>query len=207
MIRIFLFSTLCVAGCSPEQALQAERESLDTGVEDTVTDSQEVDDTAPATSPAWYVVRADLAVAGGAPVAEGAVVSIDVVDADLERTDCVVELDPAGLRAVTVTVAEPGSLWWELPVVPVAESCATLPSTLTLGLGSLDPDVRARLGAVQLDTVADSLFGAYLLLDGAATAYGYAGTESDLAGDNPALLPPPDGRYRLAPLYLAPLPD
>lgn len=208
MTRFFLLVLLCAVGCSPNRSLEGAGGTFDTAASDSADDTGEMDDdTGPSIEPAWYVVRADLTVADGLPVPDGAELSIDVVDADLERTDCVVELDPSGLAAATVDGAEPGSLWWELPVVPTTASCATLPTTLTLGVGSLDPDVRARLGTVHLDAVADSLFGAYFLLDGAITAYGYAGTANDLFGDDLAALPPPDGLYRLAPLYLAPLPE
>jgi len=173
-------------------------DATDTAVDDT--------DTGAAENPAWYVVRADLTVLDGVASASAAVVSLDVVDADLERTDCVVPLSSDGVTGDESATVD-GFVWWTIPVVPVETACAPLPDTLTVGIGAMHPDVRARLGSVGHDDIADSLYAAYLILDDAPAAFGYAGTASDLAGDDVAAWPAPDGLYRLAPLYLVPLPD
>lgn len=212
MIRCSVLSLLggaiSLAGCA-DDALRADTtESSDSGDVGSFDDTAVQDgDTGPPSDPSWYVVRADLTIAGGVGTAEAADVDLEVVDADLVRTNCEVALDTSGLAGTSVDGAEPGSVWWELPVVPTSASCATLPGMLSLGVGSLHPDVRARLGAVGHDDIADSLFGAWLVVDGELTAYGYAGTATDLVGDDDAALPPPDGLYRLAPLYLVPLPE
>ncbi|MES2642052.1 MAG: hypothetical protein V4850_21390 [Myxococcota bacterium] len=174
----------------------------DTALEDT-------SDSALPADPAWYVVRADLSVVGGVASPEAATVAIDVIDADLERVNCVVDL-AADLVTGATAETEPDSdaVWWDVPVRSDAAPCAILPDTLQLGVGALHPDVRARLGAVGHDDIADSLYGAWLRADGGAvTVYGYAGTATDLFGDDVAVLPPPDGLYRLAPLYVVALPD
>lgn len=163
------------------------------------------DDAELAENPAWYVVRAELRVVAGEASAEGASVSIEVIDADLERITCVVDLTPA---LVTAAEPEPEAVWWNVPVRSASAPCATLPDTILLGVGSLHADVRARLGTVGHDDIADSLYGAWLRADaGDIAAFGYAGTASDLVGDEIAVLPPPDGLYRLAPLYVVALPE
>jgi hypothetical protein len=163
-------------------------------------------DTGAPTAPAWYVVRAALAVIDGLPSAAGASITVDIVDEDLDRVDCSVDLDAALVVAgPAADSSEP--LWWEVPVSPATAPCAPIPDTLALGVGALEPDIRARLGTVGVDDVADSLYGAYLRADaGETSTYGYAGTETDRQGDDVATLPPPDGVYQLAPLYLLPLP-
>ncbi len=207
----FLFSTLLLsAGCADYALDNAElapgndtarvMDTFDTGEEDP-------DSGGEPRSPAWYVVRAELAVENGAPSAQGAQVTLDVVDADLVRTDCIVELATDGIVAGDAATDDSVPLWWELPVVPATETCALLPETLVIGLGAMVPDVRAQLGTVDHDDIAESLYAAFLLLDGDAAAFGYAGTVTDLLGDDAATNPPPDGLYQLAPLYLVPLPQ
>lgn len=166
-------------------------------------------DSALPSNPAWYVVRADLSVVGGVASPEAATITIDVIDADLERINCVVDL---ASDLVTSAGAESEldieGVWWNVPVRSDIAPCANLPDMLQLGVGPLHPDVRARLGTVGHDDIADSLYGAWLRADeGAVTVYGYAGTATDLFGDDAATLPPPDGLYRLAPLYVVALPD
>lgn len=209
MIRFLCFPFLLLAGCS-DSALSNELAPADdsstrlTGNDDT---GVEDDDTSAPPAPAWYVVRADLGLTNGAPVADGATVTVDVIDADLERVNCIVELAVDGIVATAVDGADATTVWWEVPVAPLEAPCATLPDELLLGVGAMHPDVRARLGSVGNDDIADSLYGAYLALDGEVAAFGYAGTASDLLGDDVAVVPPPDGLYRLSPLYLVPLPE
>jgi hypothetical protein len=206
MIRFSLLFSLPLAGCA-DASLRGAAELLDTGGQDAAYDTAvKGEDTSLPEDPAWYVVRAELPILGGVAAAEGATVALDVVDRDRSRVNCSVELDASGLTAGTVAAADPGSVWWALPVVDTTDVCAPLPETLLLGVGVLGPDVRARLGTVGQDAVANSLYGAYLVLDDAAVVFGYAGTATDLLGDDVAVLPPPDGLYRVAPLYLVPLP-
>jgi hypothetical protein len=204
---ITTFLGLLLAGCSADYDMSKEVDAAfdDTaGAADTDADETGDVDTEPALEPAWYVVRASLSVVDGVASASDATVAVEVIDADLERVDCTVPLDTA---AVVAGPADPDVLWWDLRVDPLEAPCAPLPATLSLGVGTLHPDARARLGAVGYDAVADSLFGAWIRPDdGEAAAYGYAGTEADLTGDDPAVFPPPDGRYALAPLYVLALP-
>lgn len=169
-------------------------------------DSGVLDDTAAPEVPTWYVVRAALSIEGGLAVPTGAEVTVDIVDADLERVNCSFSL---AIDALDAAPESPGEgVWWELPVDAPNDACAALPASLILGVGALPSDVRARLGSVGLDDVADSLYGAWILPDGAESpsAFGYAGTAADLAGDDAAALPPPDGAYTLSPLFLLALP-
>lgn len=208
-LRLLLLAPLAAACADYNMSKAGERAASDTGPawdgDDTSVDS----DTGVAlrTFPAWFVIRADLAVEDGLPTGEGASVTIDVVDADLVRTDCVVPLVTEGIEAMDAPNGDDGSLWWEIPVAPATETCAELPPTLRVGIGSMHPDVRARLGSVGQDGVAESLYAAYMVHAGSVAAFGYAGTATDMLGDDTALLPVPDGLYRLAPLYLVPLPD
>lgn len=207
MFRHLLHLALLVglAGCA-DYKVGAMEDNASAPIDDDTGDSSDAD-TAPEPVPTWYVVRAELTILGGLAVADGAAVQIDVVDADLERIDCTFALPVTDLRVPAAPPAEAG-VWWELPVEAPEDACARLPGTLTLGVSELHPDVRARLGTVNLDDVADSLYGAWILVEGATepSVYGYAGTAVDLAGDDVAALPPPDGTYTLAPLYLLELP-
>lgn len=161
------------------------------------------DDTPP---PDGWAPLATLAIVGGLPSADGAVVDVEFVSAEEDATSCTVTLDVAALTPDVAADATEVWAWWEFDVVTADVACALLPATLGLGVGELLPDVRARLGADGYDDVADSLFGAYVRVDGGEVwTYGYAGTEADLAGDDLAAAPPPDGTYTLAPLYLLPL--
>ncbi|MDP2307641.1 MAG: hypothetical protein Q8P18_16580 [Pseudomonadota bacterium] len=204
-----LLPLVLLVGCA-DYDLSAGDYAKDDTAGATDADDSAVDDSADteeATDPAWYVVRADLTVAGGVATPDAASISVEIIDADLERISCVVAVSP---DQVTAAEAEPDSetVWWAVPVRSANAPCATLPDTLLLGVGPLHPDARARLGSVGHDAIADSLFGAWLQADGGdITVFGYAGTASDLLGDDTAVLPPPDGLYRLAPLYVVPLPE
>lgn len=201
------------SGCAAYDAAKAEDGSFDSASGATTdadssgspTDTT-TSDTALPLSPAWYAVDATLTVLGGFPVGSPGAVSLTVVDADLARVACTVPLDTSALGA-----GPPGTstvwLWWTLPVTPVEESCASLPETISLGLGELVPDVRAELGAVGLDQASDALYGAYLLADGASNVtFGVGATEAGFDGEGAAGQPVPDGTYTLQTLFLVPLP-
>ncbi|MFN7143837.1 MAG: hypothetical protein ACK4YP_08690 [Myxococcota bacterium] len=209
-VRLLPLLAPLVAGCADYNMSNVKTEGAsDTGDPSDAGDTAVDSDTGVGlrTFPAWFVIRADLAVEDGLPSGEGASVTIDVVDADLIRTDCVVPLVPEGITAMDAPNGDDGSLWWQIPVTPADEACADLPPTLRVGVGAMHPDVRARLGSVGQDAVAESLYAAYMVYAGDVAAFGYAGTAADLLGDDVAALPVPDGLYRLAPLYLVPLPE
>lgn len=211
MTTRLLLALLGASGCS-DYDLGAERaprsdtgwggdaggDTADTGPNDTDTDLDEV-------PPDGWVLHARLAAVGGVPVADGADVRVAFVNGDAGEVACEVPLDPAGVVAGT-SPEDVVALWWELPALAEAEACGPLPATLGVGVGELHASARARLGTVGLDTVADSLYGAYVRADdGPVYVLGYAGTDGDLAGDDVATTPPPDGTYTLAPLYVLPL--
>jgi hypothetical protein len=209
MRRELLPLLLCLGACSDNSIKGSFEPGADTaaGTDPADTDTgADTEDTGAPIDPVWYTVRADLAVIDGVASGEGAVLAIDVVDADLERTDCVVTLDTSGVVAGEAT-DDGVAAWWATPVTPVATPCARLPSTLVLGVGPLLPDIRARLGAVGQDDIADSLYGAYVQNGAGETTFGYAATDLDLTGDDLAAIPLPDGLYHLAPLYLLALSD
>jgi hypothetical protein len=211
MYRMRSLSFLLLFGCAADFEMGAITENSDDTGRYAAPDTapEDTSDSALPADPTWYVVRADLSVIGGVASPEAATVAIDVIDADLERVNCVVDL-AADLVTGATAESEPDSdaVWWTVPVRSDTAPCANLPDTLQLGVGALHPDVRARLGTVGHDDIADSLYGAWLRADeGAVTVYGYAGTATDLFGDDVAALPPPDGLYRLAPLYVVALPD
>jgi len=208
-MNIVIFFGLLLAGCSSAYDMAKGDEA---SFEDTAvgggTDSDTGDlDSVPVIEPAWYVVRASLSVLDGVASAVDSAVTLEVIDADLARIDCTVALGTDGLLAGEVD-GELGVVWWYVPVEPVEPPCAPLPAALSLGVGTLHPDARARLGAVGYDGVADSLYGAWIREeDGGPSVYGYAGTAADLTGDDAAVFPPPDGLYSLAPLYVIALPS
>ncbi len=203
MRTLFLLVPLgaCADDNPPAERGGPEPTAPDSGASDAV-----LEDTGEPLQPAWWVVRAQLAVVDGAGSLQDAAVEVDIVDADLERIACSFALDTS-----TLTVGVPDdadvAVWWELGVVLPADACATLPGSLGLGIGTLLPDVRARLGSVGYAEVADSLYGAFVRAgDTPLAVYGYAGTTEDRAGAGEAEWPLPDGRYTLDPLYLLALP-
>jgi hypothetical protein len=97
--------------------------------------------------------------------------------------------------------------WWTFSV-PDGGNCGdaevVAPASLGMGIGPLDPEVRARLGTVDLDGEADQLWGGWLAAEeGEPSAFGYAQPST---GGISADAPPPDGTYTLEPLLLHPLP-
>ena len=195
---------LLLSACS-DNAISGNADPKDTatdgtGGDDTAEDTGSIED--PAT-PAWYAVNAVVTLTGGAPDPSTASVEVEVVDEDLVRIDCTVALDPSALTGAAVP-SDDVYTWWTLPVTPLEDPCTTLPTTIELGLGTLDPEVRARLGSVDLDDVAEQLWGAWMRVDGGdlwATRYATAASGPDAAS-----MPPPDDTYTLVPLFLVPLP-
>jgi hypothetical protein len=186
---------------------KGDADSAGTAPEDTSdADTGELDDSY---LPDGWVLSADLPVVGGIPSLEGAAVTLEVVDSVQRGVACSMTLDTAGLAVSELTPDPTVWAWWTLDVVPLDEPCEeALPTTLGLGVGELVGDIRARLGTVEHDEVADSLYGAYLASDdGVVYVFGYAGTDGDLAGEDAASNPPGDGVYHLAPLYVFPLAD
>lgn len=212
MLRIFLATSLIgCAGCS-DSALSKEDVATFDGADTGMMDTDDVDEDTP--PPDAWTARATLAITDGAPSLDGAAVTIDLVaTGDETPVDCPVQLDVSGLVASTPPEAADGAVyaWWTLPIVPVDDdTCAVagLPEIVGIGIGTLHPDQRARLGAYGYDDVADSIFGAYLSTgDEAVYAFGFAGTADDLLGDDAAADPPPDGVYAVQPLFLFALPE
>ncbi len=197
---LLLFALACTdaeLALAPGDAAGADNENADT---DTQFDTGDTDEDRPLV-PAWYSLAAELSVAGGDADLPGAEVWLVLADADLEREDCRLAVDP--LVEGTPPVGGPALLaWWELPVdaACVPEGA---PARLGFGVGELSPEVRARLGTVEREDDADTLYGAWLVADGAeAFPFGYA--ESAGGYDDAAV---PDGSLRLEPLLLVELPE
>jgi len=155
--------------------------------------------------PTWWTLSARVEVRDAAPALDGVEVRLQVLDGNSTDTLCETTLDTTEVLA-GVPPDDTIGWWWELDVQPddgCDDVAAALPTHLGVGIGELVPDVRARLGSVALDPVADSLYGAYVQAD-ADTVYtfGWAGTDADIAGDDIAQQPPPDGQYRVEPLFL-----
>lgn len=192
--------------CSPEAGLSAKESPEDGGLGgDTAnegTDDSEADDDVEVS---WFAPAARLMVADGAGSAEGAEIHLRQADARGEDVRCDVPLDVTDLEAAAPPSASV-SLWWELPeVVPADDRCvgASLPQSLGLGIGVLDPEVRARLGTVDRDDEADALYGAWVRIDGGEVlAVGFAAPTDT---SEPASEAPPDDVYDLEPLFLFPV--
>lgn len=200
MILVLLLSACSDSSLAVKDDGSKDTANAGTDSWDTEGDTGQIDD--PAT-PAWYTVNAVVALAAGAPDPSTAMIEIEVVDEDLVRIDCSVALDPAELSGDQVP-NEDIYTWWALPVTPLEDPCTTLPTTLELGLGTLDAEVRARLGTVDLEDSAGQLWGAWMRVDGGDLwAIGYASAASD---PEEATMPPPDDVYTVVPLFLAPLP-
>lgn len=205
-MRIPFLLIAVLAGCAEDALSAKEGAASDTAGGDF--DSGTMDDTGPpppAAEPEWFGLSALLPVAAAQPVTKGVTVSL-TVEAD-PPGEPLCEVTPNLFGVAGGVPPDPSiAVWWEMSLV-AASPCATLPGRLELGIGTLHPEVRARLGALDLDGVADSLFGAYARVDGGEVyAFGYAGTEAALSGAEPARLPPPDGTYTVVPVYLLALP-
>lgn len=196
------FPLLIACGCS-DMALSAKEAAG--GASDTATsDEGDADADADADTdadtdfiPEWY------SLAAVATVDAGAAASLEprfvIGSSELERRDCTVMV-PADLAASTPP-SESIYTYWTL-TVPADNGCDGMtgtPARLGVGIGVLDPEVRARLGTVDLDGVADELWGAWLIADdNEPFPFGYA----QGVGGDPADGPPPDGSYTLEPLLL-----
>jgi hypothetical protein len=152
----------------------------------------------------WYSIAARLNILDGYAGLSDAEVRFALGDAGLARQDCA-PLDLSGLSIVE-TPTSGQYHQWNL-TVPADTGCdaegLVLPDSVGIGIGPLDPEVRAQLGTVGLDSEADSLWGAYFAPDaGSFVAFGYAiGAENASASG-----PPPDGTYLLEPLLLQRVP-
>jgi len=198
-----LCAALCAgaSGCSSNALKGAADSAFD--VSDTGAGDSSDQDTAPPPEPSWFTPRAVIDVVAGVPSLSQ--LSVIVVDVDMTTVVCELAQDPS-LAVVGTPPEADVALWLVEPLTPGEDDCAELPSPVGIGIGTLPADVHAQLGPSGLDDVADSLFGAYVRAPEADTedvaAFGYAGTTDDLAGDDAAALPPPDGQYVLNPLFL-----
>jgi hypothetical protein len=171
-------------------------------------DSGDQDGGMPAT--AWSV-RGTLVVADGAATVDGAsLFAIGVTGDGAISYEC--ELDLRGLYVAESTDPAIGA-WWRVDDVG-ASDCDGVSGGLAIGVGELDVEVRAQLGAVGLDGVADQLFGAWAAVDdGVAQPIGYADPRVDDdcydegTCDAVAALPLPDSAYAVEPLFLLPRTD
>lgn len=194
---------VAVCGCADNALVKAPTATAAGGDSGGTSTSQT--DTA-VSAPAWYALRGTLVVAGGLPVAEGSALEVEIVDADLTTVSCSAQVEAAAIVPVADN-SGPLAAWW-VADLSALELCAAVPTSIGVGIGELVPDVRARLGSVGLDDVADALFGAWSAEGGGAPlSFGYAATEADLTGDDVAALPAPDGVYGVESLYLSALPE
>lgn len=204
------FPLLLLFGCSPGAFDGAVNDADDTaGAADSAPDTgdtgEDASDSGIALVPTWYTVEGRLPVVGGVGVTKGAEIVLVVVDADASTVVCEVPLDLTGLQVGTPPV-EGVALWWELPVVGFADTCAEgLPGSLGLGIGDMGADVLAELGSAGLESDAEHLYGAYVQAgEEPVYIYGWAapGDPYSDAELPPVSDPPPDGLYELGPLYL-----
>jgi hypothetical protein len=202
-------SILCAALCAgsgltacASNSFKGQADSA-TNVADTGAGESGDQDSSPPPEPSWFTPRAVIDVAAGVPTLSQ--LSILVVDVDMTTVVCELAQD-ATLAVAEVPPDDTVSVWLVETLTPGDADCAELPSPIGIGIGVLPADVRAQLGPSGLDDVADSLFGAYVRAPESESedlaAFGYAGTPDDLAGDDAATLPAPDGQYVLNPLFL-----
>lgn len=198
-----LFSLFSCADFS----LAAKNEATDGAGNDTAREGDADTATDAAEDAVWYAPAAFLSVVAGQAVTDGASVRLRLARADRTDIHCDLDLSVSGL-AVATSPDPAIAFWWELPITGSGTSdCAriTLPAKLGLGVGPLDPEVRARLGTVDREDEADGLSGAFARIDsGDVVAIGYAAPEdTSIEATNP----PADGDYDLEPVFLLPAPD
>ncbi len=107
--------------------------------------------------------------------------------------------------------------WWALHIdSPTSDSCFSqdyafpVPSVVMVGIGDMDPELRAVAGSSSDLTNIDALNGAYASIDGGETVwvFGVAGTTAGFAGEEDGPLedwPVPEGSWDIEPLYPFPL--
>jgi hypothetical protein len=106
--------------------------------------------------------------------------------------------------------------WWRIYIsAPEAPSCFAdeydfpVPEALLLGVGDMDPEIRAVAGSDPSLSALDSLNAAYASLDRGDTlwVFGVAGTASAFAGEATSAdeIPLPEGDWTIEPLYPFPL--
>lgn len=205
-LRVGFAALVALSGCAADNSLAKGAPDSFTGTDYTDTGGS-VGDSADAPQPAWFAPRAVVEVAGGVPALTQ--LSLAIVDADLQTVICTIVV-PADAGVAGTSPDPAASLWLDVTVPASATDCTPPPATLGLGIGELPGDVRAQLGPSGLGGAEGSLYGAYArALDDdtvEVSAFGYAGTPEDLAGQGTGALPPPDGTYTLNPLFLLRLP-
>lgn len=193
---------LIMVGCAEYAMTGAKNEAGGVGLGDTA-----FMDSAPPEEmlvPGYFALRAELEVdAEGVLTANSLTVEVVAEDGVELMCSFVPELS---WQAQAAPATEPVYLWGRT-TVDDTEACALLPDVISLGIGELGPDARARLGAVGLDQAAGALYGAYVQIPGGAVElFGYAGTTEGLSGMGEAGPTPAAGVYSLQPLYLLALP-
>ncbi len=145
----------------------------------------------------WYSLAAAASVDAG--VAAALEPRFVIGSTELERRDCEA-MAPADLAATAPTSESIYTYWtFTVPAHNGCEGVTGTPARLGIGIGVLDPEVRARLGTVDLDGQADELWGAWLVADdNEPFPFGYAQGAGGVVADGP----PPDGSYTLEPLLL-----
>ncbi len=163
--------------------------------------SAAAEDSAPV--PTHWVLGGDLTVADGALRAGGSTLTLSVVDRDLGAIACSAPVSVES--SLAATTPDPAAIlaWWSA-LAPATPDCATPPATLSLGIGALDADLRARLGPAGLSDEAGSLLGAYLALPG-GTPVTFGVARPPPASDTATEALVPDGAWTILPLYAVPL--
>ncbi len=157
----------------------------------------------------WWRVDADLVVAAGAVEAASSTLSLSLVgDEGTVCTDVVTPLSAVEADAPHASVYD----WWELSWDPASLSCfesgGPTAGQLDLGIGALDPEIRALLGRLDdviADAAAGTLNGAYASLPGDERlfVFGAAGLPDAWTGEGTAATeaPLPDGTWRVRAVY------
>lgn len=212
-MRLFqsLLLTLPAIGCSDYATGQ---EEISAGApEQGEADGSDLHDSASevdAPVPAWYTIEGTVHVVDREAQTAGAALNFVLADAELQSWACTA-LDLSALVVAIPPVLDTEIYaWWELN--GASESgCGDvvgLPERFGFGLGELSPEIRARLGSVGQQDSADTLYGAWMVvdsnLDGSladeieAFPFGYAdGAGDSLAGEFPA-----DDSYALQPMLV-----
>ena len=154
--------------------------------------------------PSWWLLGASLSIVDGVPDEKASALTLSVLDAALQPY--------CSARAAIASAAAQDPphpdvfAWWSLTWAPV-DGCDDvsfpLPKTVLLGIGTMHPEVLARL------TIADVLDpgllnGAYISMDNLSTllVFGAAGQPAAWKGkDGPVDLTLPDGAWTIEPVF------
>ena len=201
---IWIFVSALAAGCSSYSKGTQTGGLGESGMADT--GSADDTDFAPDdATPQWWELAGTVTILDGAADANTSSLAVTLLDPD--------QVSICSEQSLVRSIVDEASLpdaeiytWWRVTVGRGDSACedSPLPRELLLGFGAMHPDIAAALGPAGLDTVANSLNGAYVSFDDDLIyAFGVAGPAEAFAGaaDSAITVPLADGEWQIVPIF------